>query len=133
MVLARKGHNVQVFIDLEYTARRTLTVTGCSKTMMMTNPKPYREWKTLHREGRLVLKTPKPEKEVGAAKLYTLKGVGRVRLCEPQQARQKGRSYKRPELRSNMRPRTEVISDPSSTPDSAKPGIQGKGGQRLAL
>ena len=58
MVLARRGQNVRVFIDLEYTASRTLTVTGCSKTtMMMTNPKPYREWKTLHREGRLVLKT----------------------------------------------------------------------------
>ena len=102
MALARRGQNVQVFIDLEYTARRTLTATGCSKTMMMTNPKPYREWKTLHREGRLVLKNHKPEKEVGAAKPYTLKGVGRVRLCEPQQARQKGRSYKRPELGSNM-------------------------------
>ena len=100
---------------------------------MMTNPKPYREWKTLHREGRLVLKNPKPEKELGAVKPYTLKGVGRVRLCEPLQARQKGRSYKRPEFRSKMRRRTEVTSNPSSTPDSAKQGIRGKGGQRLAL
>ena len=91
------------------------------------------EWQTFHREGRLVLKKPKPDKELGAAKPYTLKGVGRVRLCEPLQARQKGRSYKPRELRSNMRPRTEVTSDPSSTPDSAKPGIRGKGGQRLAL
>ena len=57
MVLARKGQNVQIFIDLEYTARRTLTIIGCSKTMMMTNPKPYREWKTFYREGTLVLKT----------------------------------------------------------------------------
>ena len=48
--------------------------------------------------GRLVLKNPKPEKELGAAKPYTLKGVGRVRLCETLQARQKGRSYKRQRL-----------------------------------
>ena len=40
MVLARMGQNAQVFIDLEYTARRTLTVIGCSKTMMMINPRP---------------------------------------------------------------------------------------------
>ena len=58
-------------------------------TMVMTNPKPYREWKTVHREGRLVLKNPKPEKELGAAKHYTPKGVGRVMLREPLQARQR--------------------------------------------
>ena len=30
-----------------------------------------------------------------------------------------------------MQPRTEVSSEHSSTPDSAKPGIRGKGGQGL--
>ena len=95
--------------------------------------KPYTLQGVENLTPRLVLRNPRPEKELGAAKPYTLRVVGRARLCEPQQVRQKGRSYKRPELRSNMRPRTEVISDPSSTPDSAKPGIHGKGGQRLAL
>ena len=100
------------FIDLEYTACRTLRVIGYSKTMMMTNPKPYREWKTLHREGRLVLKNPKPEKELGAVEPYTLTGVGRVRLCEPLQARQKGRSYKRPELRCDAEQKSQATGPP---------------------
>ena len=43
------------------------------KTMMMTDPEPYKEWNTMHPNSRWVLKRLKPQKKMGAEKTFHLK------------------------------------------------------------